>query len=179
MGGLAKKQDTVAFIEEELKTATVGVVANPSGLSVAELTELRRQLYQEKAKFAVVKNTLIRRAVSGTELENLVQDFKGPSALLYGTADQVKPIKILRDYLKKIKKDKSNEIRGGFMDGKTINADEVSALATLPPIEELRAKLLGGIASPLNGLVAALSGPQRSLVNVLDQYAKQKAGQAS
>ena len=74
--------------------------------------------------------------------------------------------------LKKNKKD--NEIRGGFMEGKPLTAREVDELAKLPSLDELRGKLLGCIASPANGLVAALSSPQRGLVNVLDQYAKQK-----
>lgn len=178
MGGLAKKQDTTEYIRQELANASIEVVMSYRGLTVAELTELRRQLYKENAKLTVVKNTLGRRVVTGTQKEGMSALFKGPTAILYGTADQVKPVKILKEFLKKIKKEKENEIRGGFLDGKTLSLAEVNELATLPPIEELRAKLLGGIASPQNGLVASLSGPQRGLVNVLDQYAKTKAGQA-
>jgi large subunit ribosomal protein L10 len=117
----------------------------------------------------------VRRAIQGTQYEVIGEFLKGPTAIALGTADQVKPVKILRDYLKKIKKDKDNEIRGGYLDGKALSEKEVAALAALPPIEELRGKLLSGIASPLNGLVASLNGPQRALVNVLDQYAKTKA----
>lgn len=173
MAGLLKKQATVEELKDLLGKATITVVADYRGLSVAELTLLRRELYKEKAHFTVMKNTLLRRAAAGTELAEIVALFKGPTALAIGTGDQVLPVKILKEFLKKNKKE--NELRGGLMDGKALSDKDVVALADLPPLNELRGKLLGGIASPLTGMVMSLSGPQRALVNVLDQYAKTKA----
>jgi large subunit ribosomal protein L10 len=168
----AKKQVTIDELQAQIEESTVAVVADYRGLTVAEMTELRRALYKEKATFTVAKNTLTLRAIKGSDREVLNNYLKGPTALLLGRADQVAPVKILSEFLSKNKK--PNEIRGGFLDGKALSPAEVEQLAKLPSLDELRAKLLGGIASPMNGIVAALSSPQRSLVNVLDQYAKQK-----
>jgi large subunit ribosomal protein L10 len=173
VAGLVKKQQTVEELKAALLNSTVTVVADYRGLTVAELTQLRRELYKENAQFTVTKNTLLRRAVEGTDLAEVISLFKGPTALAIGNADQVAPVKILKEFLKKNKKD--NEIRGGLLDGKALSSKDVAALAELPPINELRGQLLGGIASPLNGLVQSLSGPQRALVNILDQYSKTKA----
>ncbi len=175
MGGLAKKQDTVQQIRAELDGATITLVVDYRGLSVAEITALRQELYKNNTRLTVMKNTLVRRAIEGSELEALGEFLKGPTALAVGKADQVAPVKILKDYFKKNKK--ANEIRGGVMDGKALSASEVITLSELPSFDELRAKLVGGIASPLNGIVASLSGPQRALANVLDQLAKQKQQQ--
>lgn len=166
----ADKNDDIALLKSEIEQATIAVVADYRGMTVAELTDLRRELYKHNAKFSVAKNTLMRRAVKGTPHEALIEHLKGPSAIIFGRADQVQPVKALKEFLKKNKKE--NEVRGGFMEGKLLSANEVDELAKLPSLDELRGKLLGCIASPLNGLVGALSSPQRSLVNVLSQYQK-------
>lgn len=170
MGKLAQKQDTTEKLKSKLSLATVAVVADPRGLTVAELTQLRKELFVEEADFTVAKNTLTKHALKDTDQAVLGAYLKGPTALLIGRADQVTPVKILTEFLKKNKKE--NEIRGGFLDGKLLTAAEVDQLAKLPPIEELRGKLVSAINSPLSGIVAALSSPQRGLVNVLDQYTK-------
>ena len=170
MGKLAQKQGTVEQLKAELAQVTIAVVADYRGLSVAEMTELRRELFKQDAQFTVAKNSLTKHAIKGTELSALNDVLKGPTALLIGRADQVAPVKTLTTFLTKNKK--ANEIRGGYLDGKLLSRAEVEQLAKLPPIEELRGKLVGAINSPLAGIVAAISSPQRGLVNVLDQYAK-------
>jgi len=176
VGKLAQKKETVAQLKAELDKATIAVVADYRGLSVAELTELRRELYKENARFTVAKNTLTKHALQDSDKAVLNSVLKGPTAIVIGLADQVAPVKILTTFLAKNKKD--NEIRGGFLDGKLLSRAEVEQLAKLPPLEELRGQLVGAINSPLAGIVAAISSPQRGLVNVLDQYAKrlQEAG---
>ena len=168
----SQKKDTVAQLRAALGEATIAVVADYRGLTVSELTDLRNALFKESAQFTVAKNTLARRAVEGTDLEVLKDYFKGPTALLLGRADQVVPVKLLKDFLKKNKKE--NEVRGAYLDGQVLSASEVDELAKLPSFNDLRAKLLGCIASPQNGLVNAISSQQRGLVNVLDQYVKQQ-----
>jgi large subunit ribosomal protein L10 len=170
VGKLAQKKETTAKIEAALKKATITVVADYRGLTVAELGELRRELLKDKAQLTVAKNTLTKHAISGTDMQVLGDALKGPTALLIGQGDQVAPLKTLTTFLSKNKK--PNEIRGGYLDGKLLSRAEVEQLAKLPPLEELRGKLVGAINSPLAGTVAALSSPQRGLVNVLDQYAK-------
>jgi large subunit ribosomal protein L10 len=170
VGKLAQKQNTVQQLKQDLDQATVAVVTDYRGLTVAELTLLRRELYAQQAKFMVGKNTLTKHAIKDSAKEVLGEYLKGPTALLIGRADQVAPVKILSEFLKKNKKD--NEIRGGFLEGKLLSAAEVDQLSKLPSLDELRGKLVGAINSPLSGIVAAISSPQRGLVNVLDQYAK-------
>jgi large subunit ribosomal protein L10 len=170
VGKLAQKKETVESLKSHLSNATIAVVADYRGLTVSELTQLRRELYKEKAQFTVAKNTLAIHAIKDTELEALKDSLKGPTALLIGQADQVAPVKILTEFFKKNKK--TNQIRAGVLDSKLLSAAEVDQLAKLPPIEELRGKLVGAINSPLSGIVAAISSPQRGLVNVLDQYSK-------
>ena len=180
MAGLAEKpqvvekQETTEELKGALQGATISLIADYRGLTVSELTALRRELLKEGARFTVAKNTLLRRAAQETGNEALVPFLKGPTAMLVGTGDQVAPVKILKDFLKKNKK--PNEIRGGMLDGKALSPREVDELATMPSLDVLRGKLLGCIASPMNGIVSALSSPQRALVNVLDQYAKKQSG---
>lgn len=171
MGGLLKKKDTVAEIQEQLKDASVAYVVDYRGLTVAEITKIRRELYKNDAQLTVTKNTLLKRAIADTEMAELAQFLSGPTAIAIGRSDQVAPLKVIKKFFKENKKE--NEIRGAVMDGNALAPAEVSAIADLPSLDELRGKLVGGIASPLNGIVAAISGPQRGLVNVLDQYAKQ------
>ncbi len=172
VASLAQKKDSVSAIKKELDKATITAVVDYRGLSVADLTALRVELLKEEARLTVSKNTLIKRAVAGTDKSDMSELLAGPTALLLGEADQVTPVKILTKFLKENKK--KNEIRGGIMDGNFLNAEEMDALSKLPSLDELRGKLVGGLASPLNGIVAALSGPQRGLVNVLDQFAQHK-----
>lgn len=175
MGSLPRKQTVVQQIQKDIEGASVAYVLDYRGLSVAEISNLRRELAKSNARLTVVKNTLMKRAVDGTDMSVINDLLKGPTALAYTSGDQVAPIKVIKEYLKKAKKE--NEIRGAYLDGKMLGMAEVDQLAKLPPLEELRAKLLGGIASPLTGIVAAISGPQRGLVTVLGQYAKLKEQQ--
>lgn len=172
MGALPKKKELVKQLKEEVSDVSIALVVDYRGLTTAEMTEIRRELYKNDAKLSVVKNTLMKRAVDGTELSSLSDVLEGPTALAIGKGDQIAPVKILKEFFKKNKKE--NEVRGGFMDGQFLSPSQINDLANLPSFDELRGKLVGGIASPLNGIVAAISGPQRGLVNVLDQFAKQK-----
>lgn len=177
VSGLAKKKETVQELKDALQDAAVAFVVDYRGLSVKEMTDIRQEFYKNDAQLTVMKNTMLKRAVEGTEMEPLTEFLEGPTALAIGRSDQVVPIKILKKYFKDNKKE--NGVRGGALDGKALSMAEVEQLSQLPSLDELRGKLLGGIASPLNGLVAAISGPQRGLVNVLEQYAKQKQQQGA
>ncbi len=174
MGKLAQKQGTVQQLKDQLSQATVAVVADYSGLTVKDLSLLRAELIKHQAQFTVAKNTLAIHAIKDSNNEGLTQFLKGPTAILIGNADQVTPVKVLTEFLKKNKK--PNEIRGGSLDGKALSRAEVEQLAKLPPFDELRGQLVGAINSPLSGIVSVISSPQRGLVNVLDQYTKQLQG---
>ncbi|MEM0952262.1 MAG: 50S ribosomal protein L10 [Cyanobacteria bacterium P01_H01_bin.74] len=172
MGKLAAKQQTVEMLKKEFEEATVMVVADYRGLSVSQLTALRIELYKVQAKFTVAKNTLAKRA--NPELSEYLT---GPTAMLIGCDDQVAPVKILSKFFKERKM--ASRMRGGLLDGKVLSPAEVDTLVQLPPIEELRGKLVGAINTPASKLVMAITSPQKGLVTVLDKYAKQLQENAS
>jgi large subunit ribosomal protein L10 len=179
VSGQAKKAVTVDKLRSQVEKASIGIVMDYRGLTMAELTDLRRELYKEKAQFTVTKNTLLRRAITGLPQEGITPLLKGPTALALGYEDQVAPIKILKDFLKKNKKDQTNAIRGGILEGKPLSLSELEWIATLPSMDQLRGKLVGAIAAPNNQLVSALNSPQRSLVYILSQIAEKKQAAGS
>jgi large subunit ribosomal protein L10 len=177
MATLTQKKASVEEIKAKLEEAKVAIVMDYRGLTVEELTDLRTLFRKEaEATLTVTKNTLAKRAVEGTEFEPICEHLQGPTAIIFGTGDQVKPVKVARDYLKKNKK--QNELRGGCLDGKSLSATEVQALADLPSREQLIAQLAGCIAAPLVGLARVLGTPGSQLARALDQVAeiKQKQG---
>ena len=167
------KQEVVTEFGQALTQAKVAILLQCPGLNVAQMGKIRKELRKENATLTVVKNKLAQRAVTDNgQPEALKVLFKGNVTVLLGADDQVAPVKAYAKLMKEMKKDVV--FSGGLLDGQVLDAKGVEQLVNLPPLLELRAKLLGGIASPVNGMVAAISGPQRALVNVLDQLAQKK-----
>lgn len=171
----AFKQDKVQEIKDVALKAKVAIVSDYRGLSVEEITDLRRRLQKENGEYTVVKNTLAKLAFKDTELEGLEEFLKGPSAIAFGFEDQVSPAKVLTKFIKESKK---TEIRGGVLDGKALSAAEVKDLSNLPSKEELYAKILGSINSPASGIANAANGVMRALVLAMEEVRKQKEAQA-
>ena len=172
MANLQQKKALVERLQQDVQDATVIIVADYRGLSVAEITELRRVLRPMDVRMTVAKNTLVKRAVGESAMASLAPHLKGPTALVVSRGDQVATVKAIKDFLKKNKK--KNELRAGFLDGSALNAADVEELANMPSLPELRGKLLMCIASPLMGLAGVLHQSQASLVRALDQIAQQK-----
>lgn len=164
MATKAFKQDKIKAIKEKLEKAQVAIVTEYKGLSVEEITNLRRKLQKEDGDYTVTKNTLAKLAVKGTEFEVLVDCFKGPIALAFGFKDQVSPAKVVASFIKEAKK---GEIVGAALDGKLLSADEAKALATLPSKEEIYAKMLGCINSPASGIANATNSVITQLVRTM------------
>jgi len=171
---LEQKKAVVAEISAQVAKAQAIVVAEYRGLEVGNMTDLRRQARKSGVYLRVLKNTLARRAVSGTPFEKLSEQMTGP--LIYGiSADPVATAKVLNEF------SKTNEkfvIRAGAMPNSVISATEVKALATMPSREELLAKLLGTMQAPVAQFVRTLNEVPsrfvRTLAAVRDQ--KQAAG---
>ena len=142
MSTKAFKNDKVALIKEKIDKAQVAVVSEYTGLSVEEITKLRRELQKEGGDYMVTKNTLAKIAIKGTPYEVLAETLKGPIAIAFGFTDQVAPAKVLSKFIKDTKK---GEIIAAAMDGQLMSAEEAKALANLPSREELYAKMLGQI----------------------------------
>lgn len=150
----------------------VAVVSEYTGLSVEEITKLRRELQKEGGDYMVIKNTLAKIAIKGTPYEVLAETLKGPIAIAFGFTDQVAPAKVLSKFIKDTKK---GEIIAAAMDGQLMSAEEAKALANLPSREELYAKMLGCINSPASGIANSVNAVMSSLVRAVAAVRDQKS----
>jgi large subunit ribosomal protein L10 len=166
------KERVVAELTERLRTSETLIVADYRGLTNAEIDGLRSQLLQHGARFAVVKNTLTRRAAEAAGADALLALLEGPSAIAFieSEGDPVAVAKALRDAATSTR---VLAIRGGVLEGAAISADDVENLAKLPPADVLRAQLVGAIVSPLTTVVALLAAPLRDLVGLIDARIEQ------
>ena len=171
MATKAYKSNKIEQIKEKMLKAKVAVVTDYRGLSVEQITKLRRELQKEGGDYMVTKNTLAKIAVKGTEFEALTAVFKGPVALAIGFEDQVSPARIMTNFIKLAKK---GEILAAVLDGKLFSAEEAKALATMPSREELYAKMLGCINSPASGIANTTNGVLTKLVRAMDAVREQK-----
>jgi len=169
---LEQKKAVVAEISAQVAKAQAIVVAEYRGLEVGNMTHLRREARKSGVYLRVLKNTLARRAVSGTPFEKLSEQLTGP--LIYGISpDPVATAKVLNEFAK------SNEklvIRAGAMPNAVITALEVKALANMPSREELLAKLLGTMQAPVAQFVRTLNEVPSRFVRTLAAVRDQKQG---
>ena len=168
---LQKKQEFVEQLAGKLSGAVSGVVVSYKGITVADDTKLRSDLRKAGVDYAVVKNTMLRRAADKAGLGDLDEVLTGTTALAVSSEDYVAGAKILSDYAEK---SKTFEIKAGFVDGKVIDAAGVKELASLPPKEVLVAKALGGLNAPISGFVCVLNANLRGLAVALNAIAEQK-----
>jgi large subunit ribosomal protein L10 len=166
------KERVVAELTERLRTSDTLIVADYRGLTNAEIDGLRTKLLEHGARFAVVKNTLTRRAAEAAGADAVLALLEGPSAIAFVETggDPVAVAKALRDAATSTK---ILAIRGGVLEGAVMSADEVESLAKLPPADVLRAQLVGAIVSPLTTIVALVSAPLRDLVGLIDARIEQ------
>ena len=172
MSTKAFKTDKVNLIKEKIDKAQVVIVTEYKGLSVEEITKLRRSLQKDGGDYMVTKNTLAKLAIKGTQYEVLAETLKGPIALAFGFEDQVAPAKALSQFIKDTKK---GEIIAAAMDGTFMTAEEAKALANLPSKEEIYAKMLGCINSPASGIANSVNAVMSSLVRAIAAVRDQKA----
>jgi len=168
---LEQNKQKVADVAECLKTSAAGVFVDYRGLTVEEDTQLRVELRKAGVEYKVIKNTLLDFASKEVGLEELEPTFHGPTALATHPTDLIAPAKVLSEFAKK---HKVMEIKSGFIEGKPVNASEVSALADLPSKEELIAKTLRGFNAPISGFVNVLNGNIRGLVCALSAIAEKQ-----
>lgn len=165
------KAAVVERLRDDLQRSQAVVLADYRGLNVPEDTELRRKLREMGVEYRVVKNTLLRRAAAEIGLEGLEPYLEGPTAIAFGFDDVVAPAKALNDFAKT---HEALELKAGLLEGRVISVEEVKRLATLPPREELLAKVLAGLQAPLAGMVNVLAAPLRGLVTATDQLRQQR-----
>ncbi len=169
------KQATVAQLKEELSKAKATIVADYRGLTVHDITAVRRSLRGEGITYRVVKNRLARIAAQEAGTGELSELLTGPSAIAMGSGDEVA---LARAFLDAIRPFRTVAVRGAVLNGKRVDADAVTRLATLPSREVLLAQLAGGMASPMASLASLFSAPLRNLGYALTQLAEQKGAAA-
>ena len=158
------KNQKIEHYKHQFENAKVAVVADYRGLSVEEITELRRNLQAQQGDLTVTKNTLCKVAVQGTNFEAITNLMQGPTAVAFGYGDEVGAAKVLAKF---IKENKKGEILGAVLEGNLMDAAEAKKLATMPGREELYAKMLGSVNSPASGLVYSINGVMSALVRAV------------
>ena len=176
MGVTSAKQAVVAQLKEQLESAKGVVLTSYKGLTVAQDTELRRELREAGVSYHVVKNTMRRIAAKEAGIEGIEEHLEGTTAFAFSTEDAVAPAKVICGFIKKNKLEDTEvlTVKAGMVEGKVIGLDDIKALASLPSREELIAKLLGSMNAPISNTVNVLQGVIRNAVYVLDAVRAQK-----
>jgi len=175
-----KKAQILKELQEEiLPSASLVLLTDFTGLTVEQMKGLRekiREKFGDGARYMVVKNTLLRISFekTGYPLDEIESALHGPTAILYVTdGDPIEAIKLLYNHVKDNKWE-NFKFKGGFLEGKYFSGEQVEELSKLPSKQELYAMLVGAVQGPIRGLVFALSGVMRNLLNVLNAIKEKK-----
>jgi large subunit ribosomal protein L10 len=163
------KIQEVESLKARLSGVKTAVLTEYRGLTVQQISDLRKQLRTVSAEYKVVKNRLARRALQGSPLDGLGPHLKGPMGLAISRQDPVALAKALQAF---VKANALLQIKLGYVEGQLLQPGEIRALADLPSREALRSRLVGAIQGPLAQLVGLLTAPHRELVYILQQRGK-------
>lgn len=163
-----EKKEMVAELKNLFDEVSTVVVTHYKGLTVANMNDLRRRISKSGANLRVTKNRLTRLALTGTKFDGLKDLFEGPTAITY-SKDAVAATKPLVDFAKS---NKNLIILGASMDGQILNETQVKTIASLPSLDELRAKLIAVIQTPATRIAGVSQAPAAQLARVFDAYAK-------
>lgn len=161
------KREVVASLNAALKDAHSVVVTVNSGLTVAQVSDLRRQMRAAGAGYKVAKNRLVRLALEGTPYAGIADLFKGPTAIAYAN-DPVAAAKVAVEFSKKNDK---LQVIGGAMGATKLDANGVKALATLPSLDELRGTIIGLLQAPATKVAGVVQAPAGQLARLMQAYA--------
>jgi len=166
------KERVVAELTERLRTTETLLVADYRGLTMPQIDDLRSKLIEHGARFAVVKNTLTRRAAEAAGSDALLAMLEGPTAIAFLESDG-DPVAVAKALVDAARDTRVLEVRGGLLEGRPIEADEIESLAKLPPFDVLRSQVLGAITSPLTAIVGLFTAPVQDLYGLLDARIEQ------
>lgn len=170
-----EKREFVTELNQALTATSMIVVTRNAGLTVAEVTELRRRMGAAGAIYKVAKNRLTNLALDGTPFDGIRTMLKGPIALAWATD----PVAVAKTAVEFARTNEKFVLVGGSLGSQTLNADGVRALAELPSLDELRARLVGMIATPATRIAGILQAPAGQLARVFGAYAKRDEAEAA
>ena len=171
-----EKERIVAELTERLRASDTLIVADYRGLTMPQVDALRTELLNHGAKFRVVKNTLTRRAAEEAGAEHLLALLEGPTAIAFLESDG-DPVAVAKALRQASRDTQVIEVRGGVIQGRTMSADEVGTLATLPSLEVLRGQVLGAVTAPLMTILGLFNAPLQNLVGLIDARIEQLEAQ--
>jgi large subunit ribosomal protein L10 len=171
----AQKAAEIDLLTDRFERAQMTILADYRGLSVSQLQDLRARLRPADSEFRVAKNTLVRIAAERAGVEGLETYLEGPTAVMFAFGDVVAPAKALSDFART---SRILQVKAGLMNGQVVSAEDVEAIATLPPREELVGKLVSMLASPMARVVGVLSGPSRSVAYLVNARIESLGGEA-
>lgn len=170
------KELTVETVRAKFAKANATFIAEYQGIKAVEMNEIRKAFRDSSVEMKILRNTLAKRAITGSDAEALAGNINGPVAIVFSYKDAAAAAKKLTEFAKEKPKLK---IRAGSLGKKVISISEITALAELPPREVLLAKLLGSMKSPVTGLVCVLSGVQKKFLYALNAVKDAKAAEGA
>ncbi len=160
----SEKEAVIKDLKDKFTRAQSAILVEFNKLDVETVTKLRKKFRDGGVGYKVLKNTLAKRAAKGTSLELISEEFVGPVALAISYGDVVAPAKILTDFTKDLE---TIKVKVGVVQGKKVSANDVKALAKMPGLPELRAKLLGLMKQPAGMLARTIAAPGSQLARIL------------
>ena len=166
------KERLVAELTERLRTTETLLVADYRGLTMPQIDELRTKLLEHGARFAVVKNTLTRRAAEAAGTDTLLALLEGPTAIAFLESGG-DPVAVAKALVDAARETRVLEVRGGLLEGRPVEPSEIESLAKLPPLDVLRGQVLGAITAPLTAIIGLFTAPLQDLYGLLDARIEQ------
>lgn len=176
MGKLEQKKEKVAELKKAFTSSQLAIVTDFKGVTVKEITDLRRRLMGNNAIFKIAKNTLLKHAIKETNLAELDKLLEGPSAVLVGYDDPSACTKTLFEFIKEIEK---GEVKGGVYDGKLLTKEDLKIFSNLPSKEVLLGQIAGLLVANVRDVAGILEGIIRDNALLIEEVAKKQQPQAS
>jgi large subunit ribosomal protein L10 len=167
-----EKETFVEELRSRVEKAPVFYLADFTGLDVKAMTALRAQLKAQGAEFVVVKNRLAKLALADTELPDITEALSGPTGVVFGYEGVVEPAKVLSDFAKE--HDDKPVFKAAVLENEVLGAEQINALAKLPPKEVLMSQLAGALEGPLSAFVAALEGKIQEMAGLLEALRQER-----
>ena len=168
-----EKAERVSVVHEKFKTAKMAIITEYRGLSVAQMTRLRREIREVSGEYQIIKNTLVRRALRDTSYDSLDRLLDGPNGWVFAYDD---PVVLSKAVVKFADDNEKLAIKGGMFEGQFLEPAKVKILAQMPSKPELQAKLLALIQAPATQLVRLIQEPGAQVVRLLEALRKEKLG---